>query len=153
MTDSPLHLASRLKPDTQRERRILALLATIGEIPSQSKPSPKIALRYRSSMSARVLLLEDLNNDVLSIIIDLLSDIDNLLRRGKPFNRRRDAPSHKSLLSLSLTSKRMRAMCIPVLFKDVTRITPSLGELNFRLRDLEGNPLLLKLPSVLPYIK
>jgi hypothetical protein len=47
----------------------------------------------------------------------------------------------------------MRAVSVTKLFESVFRSAPSMGDLNHRLQDIEGNPLLPLLPSVLPAIK
>lgn len=140
MSHLPQHSAFQVKIDLQREKRILEILASGVKTPSHSKPTPKRTLRRQR------LLLDHLNNDVLAIIVDFVFETDSPSQGCR-------LRSHKSTLALSLTNRRLRAMCIPVLFRDVFRATPSMGELNYRLRDLEGNPMLPETPHILSYVR
>ncbi|EOA89863.1 uncharacterized protein SETTUDRAFT_159420 [Exserohilum turcica Et28A] len=100
------------------------------------------------------LLLDGLYTDVLSVIIDWIcaekeaSHSYSVTRANHGFRKKGG-----TLFCLSLVNKRMRSLCISKLFEKVFRYTASMGELNRRLRDIEGNPLLPSLPSVLRAIK
>ena len=130
MSHSPRTAASRSELLTRQERDILNMVELLRQ---GLKPQPLASL-------------EDLNNDVLLIVVELLFEAD-------PPSRSHPHRSHPSTLAFSLTSRRLRALCIPLLFRDVYRLTPTMGQLNHRLRDLEGNPLLSSTPAILPYVR
>jgi hypothetical protein len=99
------------------------------------------------------LLLEDLNNDVLSIIVEFVFENATQYRPMIPQTSFDSREIGSTVFCLSLTSKRMRTVCIPRLFQKISRLTYSMGDLNRRLRDIEGNPLLPLLPTVLWAVK
>jgi len=129
--------------------------------PAQPQPTakPEQGTHYPRAIPFQRLTLDGLNNDVLAIIMDFSCEAQT-----SRFKHRRygcGVPKTKfdyrmeggSLFCLSLVSKRMRAIAIPILFTHVFRDASSLGDLNRRLRDIEGNPLIPSLPLVLPAIK
>ncbi|KAH6873029.1 hypothetical protein BKA58DRAFT_159032 [Alternaria rosae] len=125
----------------------------------QSTAAPEQGNHYPQAIPLQRLTLEGLNNDVLAIVMDFICEAQTseVKRRkdgcGVPktrFDYRREG---SSLFCLSLVSKRMRATAIPILFTHVFRDASSMGDLNRRLRDMEGNPLVPSLPLALPAIK
>lgn len=112
------------------------------------------------------LRLDGLNNDVLAIIIDFVSEIE-LVRtidyHHTPVPARPLVPTHpkdpkyrpfgSAIFALSLTNKRMRAFSIRKLFRHVSRTAGYMLELNKCLKHIEGRPWLLALPAVLPAVK
>lgn len=109
-------------------------------------PEPEISsVTYPSATAHQHLLLDDLNDDVLSLIVDYLFDADELNGKYKylytnegPYFR-----THRSTLNLSVVNRRLRAVCVRKLFRDVHRCSESMGQLNRQLKDIELDAVLL----------
>lgn len=125
----------------------------------QPKAAPEQGTHYPQATPFQPLTLEGLNNDVLAIVIDFMceSQTSDVKYWNEGYGLQKTRFDYRmegsSLFCLSLVSKRMRAIAIPKLFTHVSRDASSMGDLNRRLRDIEGNPLIPSLPLVLSTIK
>lgn len=111
-------------------------------------------MRYPKAVPDQQITIQSLNNDVLYVIVDFVCAMEvtqhNYSNPKTSFDFREEG---STLFCLSLVSKRMRAVFVPQLFEKVFRYAYSMGGLNHRLRDIEGNPLLPSFPSVISAIK
>jgi hypothetical protein len=120
----------------------------------QPKCKPVQSPQYPTAVPSQHLRLDGLNNDVLAIVVDFICEIQEPQEVYEiPKTSFEYRKKGSTLFCLSLVSKRMRAVSVPKLFESVFRYTPTMGDLNRRLRDIEGNPVLPLLPKILPAIK
>ncbi|EFQ90053.1 hypothetical protein PTT_13445 [Pyrenophora teres f. teres 0-1] len=124
--------------------------------PQQPEPQsqPLLGKLYPDAIPGQQLLFDGLNTDVLVMIFDYVCSIEDPGElRDTPISSFDFRKKGSALFCLSLVNKRLRAATIPALFRNVFRYSISMGDLNRRLRDIEGNPLLPSLPPVLSAIK
>lgn len=110
----------------------------------QRRIQPHRRVRNRGTRHQQ-LLLDDLNDHVLAIVVDFLFEIDDskgqyptLYPSSGPYFRK-----HRSTLNLSVVNKRLRAICISKLFRDIHRHSKTMGQLNRQLKDIELNVQIL----------
>ena len=110
-------------------------------------------MRYPKAVPDQQLTIQSLNNDVLYVIVDFVCAMEVTQHNYSNPKTSFDFREGSTLFCLSLVSKRMRAVCVSQLFEKVSPYAYSMGGLNHRLRDIEGNPLLPSFPSVISAIK
>jgi hypothetical protein len=134
--------ASRVKGNSKTAQPIASTPLTDEESATDSLVKLKPESVYPSASPGQQLHLDGLNDDVLAILLDLLFDIDRpeaqWLYYDKPYFRR-----HSSTLNLSLVNRRLRFICIPKLFRDIFRLSTTMGQLNRQLKDIELNETVL----------
>ncbi|CAO2656276.1 Nn.00g050790.m01.CDS01 [Neocucurbitaria sp. VM-36] len=119
-------------------------------------PAPgRLAAWCPIAIPGQHLKLDGLNNDILAIIVDFICDVGRFERR-LVWTHPKDSsfrPYGSTLFSLSLVNRRMRAISVPELFRNVARMAGSIVEANKQLGDIEGTPLLPALPAIFPFVK
>ncbi|EDU49206.1 hypothetical protein TUN199_03845 [Pyrenophora tritici-repentis] len=170
-------------PDPQRDQLALGFVAKLAEnscstapvltpaskfseenskrwIPCRPPPQPEPQSKplagklYPNAVPGQQILLDGFNTDVLMMIIDHICSIEDPREPYyTPISSFDFRKTGSIVFCLSLVNKRLRAVTIPTLFKNVFRSSISMGDLYRRLRDIEGNPLLPSLPPVLSAIK
>jgi hypothetical protein len=133
------HSASPVRVDLERSRLVISSHvdnATDAESQPDSVAKLKPGVVYPSASPDQELLLDGMNNDVLAMILDLLFDMNKpqaeWLYYDKPYFRH-----HSSTISLSLVNRRLRSVCIPKLFRNIFRLSTTMGQLNRQLKDIE----------------
>ena len=138
--EAPNQLASALHDSSSSTQSLSPQYFTSEHTPDYDMP--RGTLVYADASPDQQLLLDGLNDDVLTIILDLLFDLDRSVTPWshymKPYFRR-----HTSTLNLSLVNRRMRYICIPKLFRNIFRMSKAMGQLNRQLKDIEINTSIL----------
>jgi len=136
------HPASPVYGNSETVQQVASRSPTDEESETDSLAKLKPGSVYPSASPGQQLLLDVINDDVLIMVVELLFDIDRVkepwLYYDKPYFR-----CHSSTLNLSLVSRRLRSICIPKLFRDIFRLSTTMGRLNRQLKDIELNGAVL----------